>query len=168
MKKKQEKYFDDLFWEQKDMVFYTAKKYFKNDSDSEDIVQEVFLKIFLNINKFNKKSSISTWIYRITLNEIFTKFRKDKKHKLNIPLLESITTTKNIVDSFEIKEINENFLKLIKQLPIKRGGVIFLRITQNLTFKEIADILKISADSAKNLFSIGIKKIRKDMEAYCE
>ncbi len=167
MKKTAEKEFDEIFWQHKDMVYHTALKYFKNSSDSEEIVQEVFLKVYMHFHKFRKESSLKTWIYRIALNEIFTRFRKEKKHQLNVPISHEIKTDNDDdMKNIEMKELENKFHDLIKNLPKKRGNVVFLRITENISFRKIGEMMEISEDSAKNLFSLGIKTIRAQMEGY--
>ena len=52
----------------------------KNDSVVEDVAQEVFIKIYKNISKFNEQSSLYTWIYRIVMNTCFDEIRKNKKY----------------------------------------------------------------------------------------
>lgn len=163
-----EKEFDRIFWEYKDMVYYTALRYFKKREDAEEIVQETFLKVFLNMEKFKGASSLKTWITRIALNEIYNRYRKEKKHQWNEVLTEAIEKKDTSIENWELKDLKERFFSVLKTLPKKREKVVFFRIMENLSFKEIGEMLSISENSAKNLFAIGIKQIRKKMEAYYE
>ena len=160
MNKTKEKEFETIFWEHKEMVYHLALKYFRNQIDAEDIVQEVFLKVYLNVGKFRNEAKLKSWIYRIALNEIFGEFRRRKKHINNRLWVEDISSHGFEEEQNLIKEMKRDFCKYIKKLPKKRGKVMFLRVLEQLSFKEIGMMLSISEDSAKNLFSLGLKTVR--------
>lgn len=167
MNQKEEKDFEVIFWEHKDMVYFTALRYFKDPSQAEDIVQEVFLKVYLNLHKFLKKSTLKTWIYRIALNEIFGRFRKEKKHQHSLPLDESLRAqTSEEWRALEIKEFQAEVYKELKKLPKKRAKVTLLRLFENLSFRDIGETLAITENSAKSLFALAIKTLKKKLEAY--
>lgn len=167
LNQKDEKEFEVIFWEHKDMVYFTALRYFKDPSQAEDIVQEVFLKVYLNLHKFLQKSTLKTWIYRIALNEIFGRFRKEKKHRYSLPLDESLKAkTSEKWDTSEIKEFQEQLYKELKKLPKKRAKVTLLRLFENLSFRDIGETLAISENSAKSLFALAIKTLKKKLEAH--
>ena len=100
---------------------------------AEDIAQEVFLKIFKKINSFQRKSSLSTWIYRITLNMSYQFLRK-RKFSLFSPKKHSFSPE----DTQEKKEIINIGLN---RLPLKYRVVVILKDLQGLSYKEIARIL---------------------------
>jgi len=141
-------------------------KYFKKSEDADEVVQEVFLKVFLHLKSFQKKANIKTWIYRIALNEIFGRFRKEKKYAMKMEIKEDVSDE---IDRDEIRfytEVKEEFLKQVRKLPKKRSETIVLKLTEGLSFREIGEVIGISEDSAKNLYHIGIKEMRKKMEGY--
>lgn len=161
MNLKNEKEFDSLFWEYKDMVYYTALRYLKRPEDAEEIVQETFLKVYLHFSRFRKESSAKTWIYRIGLNEIFTRFRKERRnHQFRVEFSDLEAVRQESEELFRL-HLKKDFLELIRKLPKKRGRVMFLRVLENLSFKEIGDILEISENSAKSIYSLGLKEIQK-------
>lgn len=163
MNLEQEGEFDKLFWEQKDMVYYLALKYFKQVHDAEEIVQDVFLKVYLNFKKFRKGSSIKTWIYKIALNEIFQKFRKNKKHEL-LRDYEHDLQIPDESDAIEVTEMKKDFEKFLKKMPRKRAQVMFLRVLEGMSFKMIAQVTESSESSAKNLYSLGLKELKNNMQ----
>jgi len=146
MKKELEKEFDNIFWENKEFVFNIARKYF-DDVESEDILQEVFIKVYVNYKSFRGDSNIKTWIYRITVNEIYKRLKK-KKREIEMPNIES--------NRIEIKEI----LDIINTMPEKRAKVMILRGIDNLDYQTVSKIIGISVESAKNLYSLGVKDFR--------
>lgn len=160
MKKAQEAEFDKIFWSEKDKVYFTALKHLKSPQDAEEIVQEVFLKVFLALPKFQHKSLLSTWIYRIALNEIYSCFRKEGKKK-KVELQDQHSSTYPLPEEvLEQKDMDRLLKKWISQMPKKRGKVLFLRIFENLSFKEIGEVVSVSENSAKSLFSLGLKELK--------
>ena len=61
--------FEDLYHEYKSLVYNLALQYVQNQADAEEITQDVFISIYQNRDSFQKRSSIKTWIYRITINK---------------------------------------------------------------------------------------------------
>jgi len=124
--------------------------------ESQDIVQEVFLKVFRNIHSFNGKSGLGTWLYRITVNESLNQLRKWKRRlnwqhqsltqetsgdAVNPPELGSEKFSPS--NLFEEKESAWRFEKELKALPQKTRAVFVLRENQGLSYDEIARVLNI-------------------------
>ena len=61
--------FDEIYFEHHKMVFNLALQYVQNIEDAEEITQDVFVKVFDNIDSFKKQASLKTWIYRICINQ---------------------------------------------------------------------------------------------------
>ena len=78
----------------KDLAFNIALKITKNEQDSEEIVQDSFVKAFNGLNKFKNESQFSTWFYRIVYNTAISSIRHNKKHIAN-------EIDDNLTDSFE-------------------------------------------------------------------
>ncbi len=127
-----------------------------DSEESQDIVQEVFLKVYSNIHSFNEKSSIRTWLYRITVNQSLNWLRTWKRrlkwqHRsltqetssdgINQPELGSEKYSPS--DLFEEKEFAQRFEEQLKVLPKKTRAVFVLREHQGLSYDEIANILNI-------------------------
>ena len=124
--------------------------------ESQDIVQEVFIKVYRNIHSFNEKSGLRTWLYRITVNQSLNWLRKWKRrlkrqHRsltrvtsddaINPPELGSEKFSPS--NLFEEKEFAWRFEEQIKALPQKTRAVFVLRENQGLSYDEIARVLKI-------------------------
>jgi RNA polymerase sigma-70 factor (ECF subfamily) len=124
------------------------------------------MKVYMHYSKFKGKASLKTWIYRIGLNEVYTRFRKRKKHIQNREweFEESIKGFSKVDWELEAGDLKRDFCEFIRFLPKKRSKVMFLRVLEKMSFKEIGETLGISEASAKNLFSMGLKDIRKKME----
>lgn len=145
--------FEELVMLYQDKLFNFLAKMTSSREDAEEITQEVFIKVYKNLYKYNNKWSFSTWIYRIAINTLRSEYRKVKNMKnidyyANVPELPA-----NFSDypeiAYEIKERRGEIIKLIDQLKDDQKTALLLRCMQDFSFKEIGDILGISPEAAK-------------------
>jgi len=141
----------DLHQELQKFIFFKVK----NKQISEDILQDVFLKIQLNVHNLKDSSKLTSWVYQITRNTILDHFRKDN----NLFSFESI----DIVDA----DNDENFSKLsdcinskINNLPNKYKEALLLTILKDFSQIELAEYLGISYSGAKSRVQRGKEKVR--------
>lgn len=123
-----------------------------NRECKEDVLQEVFLKIYLNLNDFDKSFSFSSWAYRIAHNEAVNYLKKNKKVKV-IPLENDDENVKSLIEIIENdtdlnkelvrKENIETIRKVISMLSPDYKNVLILRYIEDLDYREIGDVLKI-------------------------
>lgn len=119
------------------------------NDQAEDILQEVFIKIYRNLNNFDPSLKFSSWAYRITHNESINHIRKKKD---TAPLETDDTETANLINILESdtdvqeevtqKELAEKIRKIIYKLPKKYKDVIILYYLEDKDYQEISDILK--------------------------
>jgi len=164
-----DKEFDNLFWEKRKVVEKVVRKYATQKAVVDDIIQNIFLKIYLNIKKVLRADNINGFIYRVALNETIDYFRKNKQISRQIsitPELENrfFISRENVESSLHTKEMLEIFMNSVNKMTEKRRNILLMRIVEEKHFSEIADILNISEANARNLFSIGIKGIRKKID----
>ena len=145
--------FEELIRLYQGKIFNFLSKMTASREDAEEITQEVFIKVYKNLYKYNNKWSFSTWIYRIAINTLRSEYRKIKNNKdidyyATIPELPA-----NFSDypeiAYEIKEQSVEIIKLIDQLKEDQKTALLLRCMQDFSFKEIGDILGITPDAAK-------------------
>jgi RNA polymerase sigma-70 factor (ECF subfamily) len=129
----------------------------KNPDDSLDVSQEVFIKVYRNIEKFNQQSSFYTWLYRITVNMCIDHIRKNKRVKI-VEYDDAISREANGGDDFLLpsklglhpdkvygrKELREKMLEALESLGEKHRTILILREIDGLSYEEIADVLNIS------------------------
>jgi len=114
--------------------------------DAEDILQEVFIKVYENLNDFDTSWKFSNWIYRITHNITISAYRKKKVNPQLVSwdyegLNNLIESTSNIEkDAFQNLSY-ESILKIISRLPLKYKEVLILKFMENKDYQEISDIL---------------------------
>ncbi|MDR1942412.1 MAG: sigma-70 family RNA polymerase sigma factor [Endomicrobium sp.] len=154
------KAYKSLISKYKDRIYNIAFSFTANADESEDIAQKVFLKAYSNLNSFLKKSAFSTWLYRIAVNECCSALSR-KKHNaadLDAPIgQEESLYLKDLIEDKTLcaenillsKEMQTLIRKCISALPDKYKAVITLREMEDISYKEIADILKISRQKVK-------------------
>lgn len=113
----------------------------------EDVVQNIFIKAYVNIKSFRKGQKFSSWLYGIAHNECIDYWRKNKKHA-NISLDENtelasvLASSEDIAENLFRKEEGKQIRKMLDQLPVKFKEVLVLRYLEDKDYQEISDILK--------------------------
>lgn len=149
--------------------FQTVNRYLfclTRDNDiAEDLTQETFCKAIKNIDTFKENCKISVWLCEIAKNLWYDHLRKNKRIKIvnedELYFLHSIETTEETVIS---NENISNFYKHICSLDEQTKKVFDLRMTGNLSFKEIASIMNKTESWARTVFYRGKQKIKEERE----
>lgn len=153
--------FEELIDKYQKMIYNLAYRMFNNASDAEDITQEVFLKIYRNIEKCSGKPSIKTWVYTITYNTCIDEIRKNKgKEKIS---LDKNLSSDDGVYSFELdskeptpemyllnKEGIKDIENAINQLNETNRTLVFLRDVKGLSYNEISEIMDMNIGTVKS------------------
>lgn len=156
MQNSKELAFNKLYKNYKNLVYGVSFSILKNKENSEDVVQDVFSKIF-NLEKEKlPNENEATWLYSITKNETLN-FLKKSKEEINIDELYYITS--------ENKELNEiieidSYNKMIIKLPIKEQEIISLKILSGLSFKEISMILGVPIGTVQWRYYKGLHTLK--------
>lgn len=126
-----------------------AAKFISDRDDIQDVVQEVFVKAYANINSFDVSRKFSPWLYRIAHNELVNTLRRRQK-KSFLPLFDLDTflpgnaDKKNqITSQLEAKEIRHIVTTHLEQLPDKYKEPIVLHYLEDLSYQEISDIMRL-------------------------
>lgn len=132
-----------------------------NHDDTDDVLQNTFLKIFQNISKFKGESKLFSWIYRVATNEALT-FLQQKAKKSGISNVEVQQKELNKLESdvfFDGDEIQLKLQKAIAILPIKQQLVFKMKYFQELKYEEISAIVDTSVGALKASYHLAVKKI---------
>jgi len=133
--------------------------------DAQDLLQETFIKAYINLNEFDLSLKFSSWIYRIAHNQVIDNFRKLKARpektnsEINDELLNKITSDLNIEKIIDQKILKEKLNHLINQLEIKYKEVIVLKYLENKTYDEISDIIKKPVNTVGTLIKRAKEKL---------
>ncbi len=135
--------------------------------EAEDALQEVFIKVYRNLNEFDKSLKFSSWIYRIAHNETINYYRKSKarpeKIELNedSDLIENLMSDLNTEHEIDNKILRDKLLKILDSVDIKYKEVVYLKFFEERSYEEISDILKKPIGSVSILISRAKKKLKK-------
>ncbi len=122
----------------------------KNKDIAEDITAETFLKVLKNINKYNPKYNMFTWICNIAKNTYYTEYKKNKRYT---PLEEDFKDNeKDIINKMIESETNREILKVVHTLEEPYKEVFTLRVYGNLSFLDIASIFNKTESWARVTF----------------
>jgi RNA polymerase sigma-70 factor, ECF subfamily len=139
--KDQEVYFVIVERYQAKLLRY-VKSIIRDDTKTIDVVQETFIKAFINLRSFDNKKKFSSWIYRIAHNEAINEIKKNKK-EVSFEEDFDIESDENIIDNFEKKEISSILYKCISKMPLIYSEPLILYGIEEKSYEEISDILMI-------------------------
>lgn len=149
------KYQERIYWHIRKMVIV--------HEDADDLVQEVFLKVWNNLDAFRGDSELFTWIYRIATNDCLH-FLNKKKRRFWIPIQDvNARLLKAIESSSEISgdEIQIRLQKALLTLPDKQRLVFNMKYYDDLTYEDMAEITSTSVGALKANYHHAVKKIEK-------
>ena len=136
--------------------------------DADDVLQNTFIKIFRNIDKFKGDSKLYTWMYRIATNESITFLNsKAKQNQVSNETLNENALQNLVADVyFEGDEIQLKLQKAIAQLPRTQQLVFNMRSFDTIKYKDMSEILETSEGALKASYHIAVKKIKAYLNAH--
>ena len=139
-------------------------RYTSDKSEAEDILQESFLKIFLNVSDFQGTGSFEGWMKRIVINTAITFYHKNLKHRYHYDIDEmyNLQTQETEYGSFDFTQ--EQLLKVVNDLPAGYRMVFNLYAIEGYKHKEIAEMMGIDINTSKSQFSRARKQLQKKLE----
>ena len=145
--------------------FETVNKYLfcltHNNDISEELTQETFYKAVKKIDTYKGNCKMSVWLCQIAKNLWYNELKKNKRMDLkNAEELEYLKSDENLENDYILKEDKINLYKKIQTLDEQTREVIYLRITGELSFKEIGDILNKTETWARVTFYRGKQKLK--------
>lgn len=151
------------------LVLHITVRMVDNKEDVEDICQEVFIKVFRNLETFRGQSKLSTWIasiaYRVALDYLKKQNKKTQLSNYKVPVYkEVVSENKNIPDKIlENKELGIIMEKEIEQLPLPYKTIVTLYHLQEFSYKEIEEITGIKMGTIKSYLSRARKILKEKL-----
>lgn len=157
-----------LVQEYSERLYWHIRRIVHLHEDADDCLQDVFIKVWKNIDRFQGNSSLYTWLYRIATNEALGMAKKNKRMTI-VPSEtengESILERELKADPyFEGDAVQIKLAEAIDQLPEKQKAVFLLRYYEELKYEEISEILETSVGALKANFHHAAKKIEEFMK----
>ena len=142
-------------------LYHHIRSMTNNHDNTDDILQNTFVKVFRNINRFEGRSNLYTWLYRIATNEASSFLKKNKRINNYI---ENIEVESIMIAGIDCNEINGEFIKkvlnrAIKQLPEKQKAVFSLRYFEEMSYKDMSEIMGTSIGALKASYHHAVKKV---------
>lgn len=126
-----------------------AKRFFFDGDEGKDLVQDVFIKAYVNIKSFDATRRFSPWIYRIAHNEFVNNIKKRQKKRENVSIFDFDTLVPHLIaketadDKFNKAEIKRTLDRSLNKLNAKYREPLALYYLEDMDYREIADILHI-------------------------
>jgi len=121
---------------------------------ADDIVQNVFIKLYQNLDSIHNKQSIQFWLFKTARNEILTTFRSTKNKKLYSDAVDleetEIKSPDSLSEQIENKELSKIVLNELDLMSVEFREVFILREYSGLSYKEIASLLEIDEELVKS------------------
>ena len=158
------------------LVINTCYGFVHNRQDAEDIAQDVFIEVYRSLENFRGQSKLSTWLYRIAVNKSLNHIRDNKKNNWlksldilfddenNTKTLAPEDSKNNMPDKItENKETGNYIYEAISTLPDNQKIAFTLSKYEDLSYKEIADVMKLSLSSVESLLFRAKKNLQKKL-----
>lgn len=159
--------FNQIVRKYQQKIYWHVRKMVIDHDDADDLVQEVFIKVWKNLENFRQDSQLFTWIYKIATNECLS-FLKARKRRFFLPIHDiKEELTAKIDSSAHIcgDDIQLKLQKALLRLPDKQRAVFNMRYYDDLKYEEISAIVGTSVGALKASYHHAVKKIEEFMKA---
>ncbi|MBM3211257.1 sigma-70 family RNA polymerase sigma factor [Candidatus Poribacteria bacterium] len=158
--------FEELFNKHQKQVFHISYRMTNNREDASDLTQEIFLRAYQKIGKFDSRSSFSTWLYKLAVNLCIDELRKRKKSANVLPLEEALAnadpdTPENLAI---LNDRERQVWEALDSLKEKERAIIILKDIEGLSYDEIAKVFKCSLGRVKSRIHEARQKLKSVLE----
>lgn len=144
-------YFSILYTKYADKVYRKCYTLLKDQGLAEDAMQDIFVKIMMNLASFSEKSQFSTWVYSITYNYCIDYIRKNKKAKQLF--VDDIERAPDLIDdvpdefllSMEVKRLKT----ILEKLPVDDHAILLMKYQDDMSIRDIAELLTKTESAVK-------------------
>ncbi len=153
-----------LMTKYQERLYHHIRSILKNHEDTDDVLQNTFIKVFKYVRKFEGRSNLYTWMFRIATNESMTFLNKNKRSSEFISDIQIENTKKTQFNQSELdgEKIKKVLQGALQKLPVKQKEVFSLRYFEEMSYKDMSDALGTSVGALKASYHHAVKKI----EAY--
>ena len=157
--KTRRKAFEQLVNQYSEQLYWQVRRIVLLHEDANDVLQNVFLKAWSKLDSFHQESKISTWLYRIALNESLDFMRRKKTQMISTDDETMVGSMLMADDYFNGTEAEAMLQEAVAQLPDVQRTVFNMRYFDDMKYSEISEILQTSEGSLKASYHIAVKKI---------
>jgi RNA polymerase sigma factor, sigma-70 family len=157
-----DKAFNILVLRYQEKIYWVVRRLLPDHDEADDVVQDVFVKVYRSLNSFKGDSSFYTWLYRIAMNLSLNEIRRKKTRKtfaFDDTIVQHESNEILPLEQMEREERTQLIKEAIERLPEKQKKVFVLRYYEELPYEEISKILKTSVGGLKANYFHAVKKI---------
>jgi len=152
--------FDQLVRRHQKQLWRLVRRYVKRDADAADVTQQAFVRAFKALATFRAAASVRSWLYRIAINCALSWLRDHRREEASEIADDALTATNPAPAQLIAGEDNAALRAAIELLPPKQKLVLELRVFDDLSFKEVAELAECTENTAKVNFHHAVKKLR--------
>lgn len=155
--------FSELVKRHQRSVLRLSLRFVKDMGAAEDVTQDAFIKAYEKLNSFEGRATFKSWLFQIAVNTARNKIRESKRDTVDIDdvqLAVGAEAEKTLVHSAVANILNTE----VEKLPFKQKTALVLRVYEDLSFNEIADIMECPYDTAKANYRHALLKLRQTFE----
>lgn len=155
--------FSKLVSEYSERLYWQIRKMVLSHDDTNDVLQDVFIKVWQNLDNFRGESKLSTWLYRIAINESITYINKKRKEN-NVSIDNDDSFLINTLEGdtyFDGDEAQKILQEAVLTLPEKQRLVFQMKYFDEMKYDDISDILGTSVGALKASYHHAVKKVEK-------
>ena len=157
-----ERLFNEIVKDFSERVYWHVRRFVNNHEDADDLVQEIFLKIWTALPSFRGDAQLFTWVYRIATNETLNWLRREKV-RATLRFTSIDAEMERRIDSdpfFDGDAANRALSKAVAKLPEKQRQVFIMRYYDELPYEEMSAVLGTSVGALKAAYHIAQEKVR--------
>lgn len=152
--------FSAIVTEHSESIYWHIRRMVLTHDDANDLVQNTFIKAWMNIDSFQGKSKVSTWLYRIAINETLTFINKNHATLISFDTPEGVIAEQLEEDAYFCGDKADAMLQeAITRLPEKQRLVFNLKYYDEMKYEEMSQLLDTSVGALKASYHIAVKKI---------
>jgi RNA polymerase sigma-70 factor (ECF subfamily) len=152
--------FDQLVRRHQRGMWRMVRRYVRNDADAFDVTQQAFVRAFRGLVSFRGTATVRSWMYRIAINCALSWLRDHKREQPAEIADDALVAGHAGPERISDGEDNARLRAAIEKLPPKQKMVLELRVFDDLSFKEVADLADCTENTAKVNFHYAVKRLR--------
>ena len=167
---RQEEAFNGIVNAYTERLYWHVRRFLCSHEDTNDLLQDIFIKIWTALPTFRGDAKLYTWLYRIATNEVLNHLRK-KRFKALVSLESSSAVIERMIDDdphFNGNQLQRELHKAIQRLPEKQRIVFSLRYFDDMKYEDIAEITGTSVGALKASYHHAYGKVKEDMQKVIE
>ncbi|QDK46645.1 MULTISPECIES: RNA polymerase sigma factor [unclassified Bdellovibrio] len=155
--------FSELVKRHQRSVLRLSLRFMKDTDAAEDVTQEAFIKAYEKLNSFEGRASFKSWLFQIAVNTARNKLREFKRDTVDFEDA-NLAVDAEAENTLVHTAVADILQKEVEKLPMKQKTALVLRVYEDLSFNEIADIMECPYDTAKANYRHALLKLRQTFE----